>query len=81
MWMEGVEWLGYAKGRMRETNVRNRVCRATGMHGWRQLAAARGEKSERRNAEGRELEPLMGNRVDRATVQHGIAGWTCREKR
>ena len=34
------------------------------------------EKSERRNAEGRKLEPLMGNRVDRTTEQHGIAGWT-----
>ena len=34
------------------------------------------EKSERRNAEGRKLEPLMGNRVDRATEQHGIAGLT-----
>ncbi len=51
---------------MRETNVRNRVCRATVEHGLMQLAAARGEESERRNhdAEGRELarEPPMGNR-------------------
>ena len=34
------------------------------------------EKSERRNAEGLKLEPLMGNRVDRTTEQHGIASWT-----
>ena len=34
------------------------------------------EKSEQRNAEGQKLEPLMGNRVDRATEQHGIADWT-----
>ncbi len=42
----------------------------------RQLAAARGEKSKRRNEEGQMLELLMGNRVDRATIQHGIASWT-----
>ena len=34
------------------------------------------EKSELRNAEGRKLEPLMGNRVVRTTEQHGIADWT-----
>ncbi len=63
MWMEGVGWPGWeggqrVKGRKRVTNVRNRLCRATVEHGLRQLAAARGEKSERRNAEGRmHLEP------------------------
>jgi hypothetical protein len=78
-WMEGVGWLGgrpTCVGTKRETNVRNRLCSATVEHGLRQLAAAWGEKSERRNAEGRMLEPLMGNRVDSATIQHGIASWT-----
>ncbi len=64
------------KGRKRETNVRKRLCRATIEHGLRQLAAAQGEKSEQRNAEGRVLEQLMGDQVDRATIQHGIASWT-----
>jgi hypothetical protein len=81
MWMEGVGWLGgpggqHAKGQKQETDVRNRLCRATVEHGLRQIAAARGENYERRNAEGRMLELLMGNRVDCATIQHGIASWT-----
>ncbi len=81
MWMEGVGGLGgwpTCKGTKAETNVRNRLCRATVEHGLRQLAAAQGEKFERpRNAEGRMLEPLMGNHVDSAaTIQHGITSWT-----
>ncbi len=72
MWMEGVGWLGGWP----ETNVRNHLCRATVEHGLRQLAAVRGEKSELQIAEGQILELLMGNRVDRATMQHGIASWT-----
>ncbi len=38
-----------------ETNVRNRVCRATIEHGLRQLAAARGAKSDLQNAMGPKL--------------------------
>jgi hypothetical protein len=79
MWMEGVGgWEGgqHANGPKRETNVRNRLCCATKEHGLRQLAAARGEKSERQNAEGRMLELQMGDRVDSATIQHWIASWT-----
>ena len=68
------------KGTKAGTNVGNRVCRATVEHRLRQFAAAEGEEleSERQNAEGRKLEPLMGDRhgLDRATEQHGIAGWT-----
>ncbi len=63
-----------------EKPIKNRLFRVTVEHGLRQLAAARlglrGEKYERRNAEGRMLELLMGNLVDRATIQHGIASWT-----
>ena len=75
-WM--VVELPRCKGTKAGTNVGNRVCRATVEHRLRQFAAAGGEESEseRRIAEGRKLEPLMGDRVDRATEQHGIAGWT-----
>ncbi len=71
--MAGPGWEGGqhhdVKRKKRETNVRNSLCHATIEHGLRQLAAARGEKSERRNAEGRMLavEQLMGNSVDCAT--------------
>jgi hypothetical protein len=46
MWKGGWEQGRHAKERMRETSVRNSLCRATVEHGLRQLAAARGEKSE-----------------------------------
>ena len=72
MWMEGVGWLG-GRPTCEGTKARNQ-CQEPLVS--RQLAAARGEKSERRNAEGRVLEPRTGDRVDRATIQHGIASWT-----
>ncbi len=37
------------------------------------------KKSELQNAEGRKLEQQMGDSVDSATIQHGIASWTWRE--
>ncbi len=58
---------------MLETNVRNLLCHATIEHGVRQLAAARGEKSEQLNAEGQMLEQLVGNSVEHAAIQNGIA--------
>ena len=60
----------------RETDVTNSGCCATIEHGLRQLAAARGEKSELLNAEGQILVSLNGNHVDSATIQYGIANWT-----
>ncbi len=81
MWMEGGGMGGRptCEGTNARTNVRNRVCRVTVEHGLRRLAAALGVKSERRNAEGRKLELLMGSSVDSAPKQHRIASWTYRE--
>ncbi len=56
---------------MQETNVRNSAYCAAVEHGCRQVAAARGEKSERLYAVGLELEQLLGGHINCATVQHG----------
>ncbi len=78
MWsgFQMVRWLGEwstwaCDGTNAETNVRNRMCCATLEHDGslcRQLAAARGEKSEQWNALGLKLEQLIGNSLNHATA-------------
>jgi hypothetical protein len=81
MWKEGVGWLG-AGPTCEGTNAGNQCLTAgpvTIEHGCRQIAAARGEKSERQNVEGPKLELLLRIHVDCETEQHRLASWTCGE--